>query len=204
MSRPDMIAASPGASTSSFTARLDSFLCVRPSGKAAHAVAGKYAEERLEEFAANYSKYFRADVRIKDDTAVTSRDIAEHHLILFGDPAGNRVLARVLNKLPLQWDSRQLSFGGKTYPSSSHTVALIYPNPLDSRRYVVLNSGYTWGELEFRATNATLFPRLGDYAVLRIQQQPGKPVRSEVVIAGFFDEYWSPPRLLETPVPERV
>ncbi len=172
---------------------LDSFLCVRPTGQAAHGVAGKYAQQRLDEFAANYSKYLRADLRIKDDTAVTSGDIARHHLILFGDPASNRVIARVLDKLPLQWNSRQLSVASKTYESSGHTVAMIYPNPLDPRRYVVLNSGHTWRELEFQATNATLFPRLGDYAVLRLRQEAGKPVESEVVTAGYIDEHWKLP-----------
>ena len=41
---------------------------------------------------------------------------------------------------------------------------MIYPNPLDPTRYVVVNSGHTFGEKEFKGTNALLYPRLGDYA----------------------------------------
>jgi hypothetical protein len=46
----------------------------------------------------------------------------------------------------------------------------------------VLNSGHTFGEKEFRGTNALLFPRLGDYAVLKRD--------GTVVLAGLFRENW--------------
>jgi hypothetical protein len=49
-------------------------------------------------------------------------------------------------------------------------------------RYIVLNSGHTFGEKEFRGTNALLFPRLGDYAVLKRD--------GTVVLAGLFGENW--------------
>jgi hypothetical protein len=173
---------------------LDSFLCVRPTSRAANDIAGRYAEETLSVFQDNFARYFRGQVRVKDDTAVTSSDIAGHHLILFGDPQSNHVVQRVLGKLPLQWNPRQLLLGGKDYDSASHTVALIYPNPLDPSRYVVLNSGHSFHESEMAATNATLFPRFGDYAVLRLRQPIGKTVESEVVTAGYFDENWKLPQ----------
>jgi dienelactone hydrolase len=169
---------------------LDSFLCVRPTSRAANDIAGRYAEETLAVFIEDYSKYFRGQVRVKDDTAVTAADIADHHLILFGDPESNQVLGRALPKLPIRWDARQLSLGGKTYDSASHTIAMIYPNPLDPRRYVVLNSGHSFRRNEMAATNAALFPRFGDYAVLRLRQPIGMPVESEIATAGYFDEDW--------------
>ena len=68
---------------------------------------------------------------------------------------------------------------------------MIYPNPLNPSRYVVLNSGHTFGEKEFRGTNALLFPRLGDYAVLKLTKSPAGGVSEEVVLAGLFDEQWA-------------
>jgi len=59
---------------------------------------------------------------------------------------------------------------------------LIYPNPLNPRRYVVINSGHTFGDADFRGTNAWLYPRLGDYAVLT--------ANGSVEVSGFFDEQW--------------
>jgi len=172
---------------------LGSFLCVRPMSRAANDLAGRYAEETLSRFIDDYSKYFRGQIRVKDDADVTRRDIADHHLILFGDPQSNSVIRSVLGKLPLQWDPRRLSVGGEQYDAASHSMAMIYPNPLDPRRYVVLNTGHSFHASEMAATNATLFPRFGDYVVLHLRQPIGKTVESEVVKAGYFDENWTLP-----------
>ena len=110
----------------------------------------------------------RGELPVKDEAAVTPEDIANRHLILFGDPSNNRLLGRIVGRLPLRW--------------TPETV-LIYPNPLNPKRYVVVNSGHTFHEAEFRGTNALLYPRLGDWAVLR---------GGQVVSAGLFDEAWRP------------
>jgi pimeloyl-ACP methyl ester carboxylesterase len=164
---------------------LDSFLCVRPTSEAMHASVGALAVERLETFQREFAKWLRGDVRIKPDYAVTENDIREHHLVLFGDPAGNGILRRIANRLPITWDKDSIRFNTRRYRSDSHLLAMIYPNPLNPDKYVVLNSGHTFGEKEFRGTNALLFPRLGDYAVLTLEGQ--------VAEAGFFDENWSLP-----------
>ena len=46
----------------------------------------------------------------------------------------------------------------------------------------MINSGHTFSEADFHGTNAWLYPRLGDYAVL-------KP-NGDIVMSGFFDEQW--------------
>jgi len=148
-----------------------------PDGRPTTWPAG-FAQETLDAFIDDYAKYFRGQVRVKDDTSVTAADIAAHHLILFGDPGSNQVLARVLSKLPLAWNARQLSIGGMSVDSAGHTIAMIYPNPLDPRRYVVLNSGHSFRRIDMAATNAALFPRLGDYAVLRLRQPMGQQSRA--------------------------
>jgi hypothetical protein len=172
---------------------LDSFLCVRPTGESANTPAGAYAKQALDRFSDEFAKFFRGDVRVKDDTAVTPEDIAAHHLIVFGDPQSNRLFGKLAGKLPLQWSAKELTFGGKSYDASKHVVAMIYPNPLNPNRYVVLNSGHTFHEEELWATNAQLFPRLGDHAVLGLRQAAEGKVESEVVTAGFFDEQWKLP-----------
>jgi len=62
-------------------------------------------------------------------------------------------------------------------------VALIYPNPLNPNRYVVLNSGHTFPGKDFDDLHWYLHPRLGDYAVLDKQTRA-------VRVAGFFDREW--------------
>ncbi len=172
---------------------LESFLCVRPTGSTTNDLVGRYAQETLDRFTNDFAKYFRGQVRIKDDTEVTPADMEQSHLIVFGDPQSNQILNRMAGKLPVSWDARQLSLGRKTFDAAHHTLVMVYPNPLEPRRYVVLNSGHSFHANELAATNATLFPRFGDYAVLHLRQPIATPVESEVLTAGYFDEEWKLP-----------
>ena len=170
---------------------MDSFLCVRPTGTPTHRLAHNYALATLDLFTKEFAKWLRGDVRLKDDTAITAADIANHSLILFGDPTSNKLLARIADKLPLRWTKESITLAGKTFSAADHIPVLIYPNPLNPRRYVVLNSGHTFHEKDFRGTNALLFPRLGDYAVLQLTALPDGKTTNAVALAGLFDDQWS-------------
>jgi predicted esterase len=185
--RPQKVTGLQGPIDDAFT---DAFLCVRGSGKPWHDATQRYADENLKRFQAEWSKYLRGDLPIKDDVLVTSDDIAGKHLILFGDPASNSLLAHVLDGLPLRWTKETIDFAGHKVAAAEHVPSLIHPNPLSAGRYVVVNSGHTFHAAEFRGTNALLFPRLGDYALLKLGASPKDALAVEVVSAGLFDEYW--------------
>ncbi|MEZ6145503.1 MAG: hypothetical protein R3B91_08840 [Planctomycetaceae bacterium] len=70
---------------------------------------------------------------------------------------------------------------------------MIYPNPLNPKRYVVVNSGHTMHENDFRSSNAWLFPRLGDIAVQRYERQADGSYQEETVWADLFDTAWNLP-----------
>jgi hypothetical protein len=162
------------------------FLCVKGTGEPWNAAMGRWSGSRLDQFASDWTKFLRGDIRVKSDTEVTPEDIENSHLILFGDPGSNRLIARVLEGLPISWTRAELMLGGERYTASDHVPVLIAPNPANPRRYVVLNSGHTFGPREFLGTNTLLFPHLGDYAVI---QTDGR--NSTVKTSGFFDEGWS-------------
>ncbi len=165
---------------------MERFLCVRPTGKAMSMAATLYARRALEQFSKDFAKYFRGDVPVKDDRAVTEDDIAHSNLVLFGDPGSNSVIARILAKLPLRWSAEAIQLGGQQFSGAENVPVLIYPNPLNPRHYVVLNSGHTFSAADLKGTNALLYPRLGDYAVVSAS---GGIVKT----AGLFDENWRLP-----------
>jgi dienelactone hydrolase len=165
------------------------FLCVRGTGKTWHDATGKHVEAELKRFQDEWHKYLRGELAVKDDEEVTEEDIAGKHLILFGDPNSNSLIAQILNRLPLKWTKESIELGGKTYTSADHVPVLIYPSPLNSARYVVLNSGHTFHAADFKGTNALLYPRLGDYAVLKVTEKDASPA-----VAGIFDEFWRVPK----------
>ena len=65
-------------------------------------------------------------------------------------------------KLPITWTETSLIVNGVEYDPKTHVPVLIYPNPQNPMKYVVINSGHTLHDAEFIGTNALLFPRLGD------------------------------------------
>jgi hypothetical protein len=161
------------------------FLCVVGMGKAWNPLVEEWTEARLKRFADDWRQFLRGEVRIKRDSELTPDDIEGHHLILFGDPGSNRFLARLLKELPLRWTETEIDLGGRTFSARDHVPVLITANPVNPLRYVVLNSGHTFGAREFRGTNALLFPRIGDYAVFGVDSQTNVPE-----VSGYFDEKW--------------
>jgi len=161
---------------------MDAFLCVRPTGTPWNPVTKQWATNTLEVFGHNFTKWLRGDVRAKDDRAVTASDIADNNLILFGDPGSNSLIADVIGKLPIRWTRTDITIGAQKFAAADRIPVLIYPNPLNPKRYVVINSGHTFGDEDFRGTNAWLYPRIGDYAVLTED--------GAIALSGFFDEQW--------------
>ncbi|SIO61583.1 hypothetical protein SAMN05444166_6796 [Singulisphaera sp. GP187] len=169
------------------------FLCVRGTGTPWNPAVQAWSEESLKQFAAEWNQYFRGELPIKDDTAVTPDDLRRANLILFGDPGSNRWISQVLPQLPVRWTKDECTVGNATYPAANYAPLLIHPNPLAPHRYVVLNSGHTFHAKELSTLNYLLFPRLGDWAVVKLAENRSGPANDEVIQAGLFDERWQVP-----------
>lgn len=167
----------------------DSFLVVRPTGSALNEKVGGWVVAEMARATNHWRQHFRGDARVKDDTAVTDEDIAAHNLILWGDPSSNRLLAKLAEKLPIHWDARELKVGKDTFSSAHHAPVLIYPNPLNPKKYVVLNSGFTFREYDY-LNNARQVPKLPDYAVVDLRTPASSRAPSGIATAGFFGERW--------------
>lgn len=167
---------------------LDPFLLIRPTGMPWNKRAHDQALRILARFDRHYAKHLRAHPRVKDDREVTGADVASYNLVLFGDPGSNRWTAKVNRKLPLRWTKEQIVIGGRSFSSAEHLPVLAYPNPLNPSKYVVLNTGLTIDDREYRGEYPT--PRLGDFAVLKVEEGIEWP---QPVIAGLFDERWQLP-----------
>ena len=161
------------------------FTCVIGSGETFHPSTQKFVDAKLKAFEYDWAKHWRGKLPTIGDYAVTPNEINDKHLILFGDPQSNLTLAQMMPKLPLKWTKDEIEFAGQKFKTSEHVPVLIFSNPLNPRKYVVLNTGHTFPSEDYTKTNALLFPRLGDYAILRLT-----PNGHEVAVAGLFDEFW--------------
>jgi len=169
---------------------MHSFIVVRGTGTPWSAAHQKYADWSLARFQHEFDKYLRGNVRIVTPEDVTPDMIESNNLVLFGDPGSNPLIAQILPELPLEWTKTTLKVAGTTYDPNSHAAVLVYPNPLNPQRYVVLNSGHTFHADAFKGTNALLFPRLGDIAVLKTTEDAKNGFKEETAWAGLFDVDW--------------
>lgn len=169
---------------------MDAFVMVRPTGQPLNAAVGQWAKIELAEAAFHWRRYFRGEPRVKDDSAITDDDIKNSHLVLWGDPSSNKLLARIADKLPIKWSAAGIKVGGKTYDATNHAPAFIFPNPLNPSRYVVINSGFTFPQFA-GASNSFQTPKLPDWAILDLSVPLAERVGGKgVVAADFFGEKW--------------
>ena len=168
---------------------LDAFLLVRPTGPALNAATGKWVAQELDRAVREWRRHYRGDVRIKDDTAVTPDDAQRYHLILWGDPQSNAQLRELRDQLPIRWDADKVATPNQSFASASHLPVLVYPNPRSPKRYMVVNSGFTFREYDY-LNNARQTPKLPDWAILDLSQPPNARTPGRIAAAGFFDERW--------------
>ncbi len=168
---------------------MDRFLMVLPTGEAWNAQPTEWAAAEAKRARFEWRRQFRGDAPVKKDSEVTEEDIASNHLVLWGDPGSNALLARLLAQLPIQWTQEKLTANGADYAAAGHMPVLIFPNPLNPARYVVLNSGFTYREYAY-LNNARQVPMLPDWAVIDLSEAPNTVRPGRVADAGFFDEHW--------------
>jgi len=160
---------------------LSSFLFVSPTGTPLDAAVAKWASSEEQRAIREWRRQFRGDAPVKDDRDVTDADIAASNLVLWGDPSSNRILARIAGQLPIPW------------PAAPQALILIYPNPLNPKKYVVLNSGFTFRQPDY-LSNARQTPKLPDFALIDASTLPDSRSRfpGKILRAGFFNEEWQP------------
>lgn len=194
------------------------FLFVRPTGKPLHEKVGRWVATELGYAQWIWRKLYRGEVLVKDDRDVTAADIASCNLVLWGDPQSNTLIARVLPKLPLTWTATTVTVAGRDGDAATHVPIVIYPNPLNPQRYVVLNSGPTqrtgllvdntnakpgtprplepagdWIHDLSVTTSSLVSPKLPDFALVNLDRPPDGEAPGAFVTTGFFNESWQLP-----------
>lgn len=169
---------------------MDSFLFVRPTGKS-HQAMEEWVQSELARAIEHWRRHFRGEARVKDDLAVTDEDIATANLVLWGDAASNALISRVSDRLPVRFgaNGKVILAGQRPFDAEHHTPILIYPNPLNPERYVVLNSSFTFREYDY-LNNARQTPKLPDWAIVDLRTPPNSRWPGKIAAAGFFDESW--------------
>ena len=89
----------------------------------------------------------------------------------------------------MQWTSDSITLGTRKFPSATNAPVMIYPNPLNPKKYVVINSGITLREYA-ESNNSLQVAYLPDYAVVDLTTPPDARWPGKIAAAGFFGEKW--------------
>lgn len=160
---------------------MDAFLCVKPTGTGG--AVNEFAAKQLEQFSKEFPQYMRGDVPVKTVAEVTPADQRDASIVAFGTPATNPLIAHLLKTAPVHWTVKSITVGGRHFDAATHMLSMIYPNPDNPRRYIVVNSGHTFHDADFKGTNVLLYPRAGDWAVTDVAS-------GKIVAEGVFDRHW--------------
>lgn len=170
---------------------MDAFVFVGPEASQGQATSvDKWISDEFEHATRQWRRHYRGDVQTRSASQISDRDLADKNLVLFGTPATNPLIARVMAQMPsgLRWKD-SIMIGSATASSDKHVPVFIYPNPLNPARYVVINSGFTFREFAY-LNNARQIAMLPDWAIVDVTSGRNYQMPGKVVTAGFFDEQW--------------
>jgi hypothetical protein len=171
---------------------MEPFLFVGPEATSDEASPVEaWAREEYARAIREWRRHFRGDVIERKAADVSEHDIADRNIILFGTADSNPLIARVMPGLPLRRDGDAWSIGPHRVDAAAAVPILIYPNPLNPDRSIVLNSGFTFREYAY-LNNARQIPMLPDWAIVSATEGRGPQLPGRILASGFFDERWQP------------
>jgi dienelactone hydrolase len=129
-------------------------------------------------------------VEIIPDIKVNSETLDRYNLILLGGPETNAVTARIRKDLPISIKNNRLVFNGLEIEKDDVAFQIIYPNPLNREKYVVVKGGTSPKGEELAGLFNVIYSGAGlpDFIVY------GEAVKEKgwgaILAAGFFDMNW--------------
>lgn len=156
------------------------------------------SEAEAKKLAAHWARWANGKAIVKSDVDVTDSDLADANLILIGNPRCNSIIRRINAFLPIRFDvngSAVVMANGLRFDGDDVGVNMVYPNPLNPKRLVVILGGtswkgtfdvvrrfdnwFDWGVLDHR--------KWFDFAIYDARTRDPETFLS----VGFFDQDWA-------------
>ncbi len=174
------------------------FIVVLPDGLPDGSAADKWSRAEADHFLVRWRSLMRGNPIVRNASEVSEQDLRDYHIAVWGTPNTNSFLSKLLKQEKntvnefskvVSWNDKVIKLGDQEWPSSSSVPVLCYPNPLNTNRYIILNSGLTFREAHDK-TNSLQNPKLPDWAILDITEPPTAESAGKVLAADFFDSHW--------------
>jgi dienelactone hydrolase len=99
-----------------------------------------YCESYTKPLVDDWKVWQHATPRYFKDTEISEQDLKQYSLILIGGPDANLISKRFSKQIPLELKSDAVVIDGNSIPAKDAAVCMIYPHPLNSDRYVMINA----------------------------------------------------------------
>jgi hypothetical protein len=139
------------------------FVIVR--GVSSADIAGRTAIDKVAtQLQSNWRKSYFVECPMKQDIEITPEDIARRNLVLIGNPGTSGLVERVMAQLPLAVSQDRLNIAKRSFTGRSLGLTMVYPNPLNPKKYVLLITASCFGKFRYPIANPWLEGTF-DYAV---------------------------------------
>ncbi|MFH1708867.1 MAG: alpha/beta fold hydrolase [Planctomycetota bacterium] len=147
--------------------------------------AGASTVDAAAAFARDWEEFAKGRPPVIAAADLTEAVIRDRSIVYFGDPVDGSWLAGVLPDTPVRVTPDSYSVGTAAVPAAGRGLAVMYPNPKNPNRYLILFAGLRWGaDLPINHK----FDHVPDYIVFDDARE--KDGSNRAVMAGFFDPDW--------------
>jgi predicted esterase len=149
----------------------------------------KLINNKAKEFINYWKNWQKYEPRVFKDTELTESDMKKYSLILYGSAEANLISKKLGDKIPLKVSPEEIEITGKKFPAKNACITMIYPNPLNADRYVLV-IGATSSSGMFFSDNMYS----NDDFVIQDGTIPnsylGRTKEKLAIAHGFFDYNW--------------
>lgn len=156
-------------------------------------------QEKANAFARQWMAWQHVLPRLIRDDELTASDEQRYSLLLVGGADANLVSRRLMPRLPLRIDTQSVAIDGKRFVAPDSVVQMIYPNPAQPARYVLVVAATSDNGLNFWDPAGLWQTPLGfplqplDWSIRdgRIVNLPyGLSAHRGAVASGVFNRHW--------------
>jgi len=156
-------------------------------------------QSKADAFVNLWRQWQHVSPRVFRDDQMTDEDQRRYSLLLIGGPNDNRITRQLASRLPLKVARDGFTIDGRKYGTTDSVVQMIYPNPLQPNRYVMVVAGTSSAGLYFWTpalwnTSAGFPTSYWDWTITDGRRvtlvSTALGAQRGWVAAGMFDQHW--------------
>lgn len=148
-------------------------------------------ERKAAALAAGWQNWQKQPARVFKDSELSDADAARYSLILVGGADANLVTRKLAARIPLDIAADHVKIGSRSFPAADARVELVYPNPLNAQRYVLVVAATSAAGMFF--VNPNELQSAGfDFTIQdgHVSGAAGGSAADLAVAGGWFDRGW--------------